>query len=246
MRLSVGYAELVNGGKRIQASLIDRVQDRRGRTIYRHDTRPCPDCRAASWHGQQPPEIPDEREQILDPATAYQAVSLLQGVVERGTGVRISRRIDKPLGGKTGTTNDSNDTWFIGFSPDLVAGVYVGFDQPKTLGDRETGSSVAAPVFADFMEVALEDKPAVPFRIPDGVRLVRVNHETGLPARPGERNVIFEAFKPGTEPRYTRSVIGGSESRPAQSVPSQRQGEAVKAPETIPATGGLTGTGGLY
>jgi penicillin-binding protein 1A len=199
LRLTTAYAMLVNGGKRITPTLIDRVQDRNGVTIYRADQRPCPDCQNVEWQHQAPPDLPDQREQIADPLSAYQIVSILQGVVERGTG-RIVASVGKPLAGKTGTTNDSDDTWFVGFSPDLAAGVFIGYDTPRSLGAHETGASVSAPVFRDFMAGALKNKPAIPFRIPPGIHLVRVDLATGLPARPGDKNVIFEAFKPGTEP----------------------------------------------
>jgi penicillin-binding protein 1A len=209
MRMVAAYAMLVNGGKRIVPSLIDRVQDRRGRTIFRHDDRPCDGCVATAWRGQSAPLIADGRATIVDSSIAYQLVSILQGVVERGTGRRVSA-VGKPLGGKTGTTNDSKDTWFIGFSPDLAAGVFVGFDRPRSLGRSETGSSVAAPIFRDFMAAALADQPAIPFRIPSGVRLVRVNATTGLLARAGDSNVILEAFRPGTEPTSSGLVLDGS------------------------------------
>jgi penicillin-binding protein 1A len=158
---------------------------------------------------EEMPNIPDTRPRVADAASAYQVVSLLQGVVLRGTGRRIAS-IGKPLAGKTGTTNDSNDTWFLGFTPDLAVGVFVGFDQPSTLGEGETGSSVAAPVFKAFMERALQDRPAIPFRIPSGIRLVRVNVNTGRLAQPGDRHVILEAFKPGTEPSGEGDVLDGS------------------------------------
>ena len=147
---------------------------------------------------------------MVDATTAYQVVSLLEGVVRRGTGRRVAA-LGMPLAGKTGTTNDSKDTWFIGFSPDLAVGVYVGFDEPISLGRGETGSSVAAPIFKDIMGTALGDEPAIPFRIPSGVRLVRVAAATGLPAQPGDQDVIFEAFRPGTEPDADRPVLDGSE-----------------------------------
>ncbi len=207
--LTTGYAMLVNGGKRIRPTLIDRVQDRNGRTIFRHEQRPCNGCRVEEWRGQAPPRIPDNREQVADPRSVYQVVSMLEGVVLRGTGIRI-RAVGKPLAGKTGTTNKSMDTWFIGFSPDLAVGVFAGFDQPRSLGRRETGSSIAVPIFRDFMREALMDKPPIPFRIPKGVRLVRINAETGRMARPGDKRVILEAFKPGTEPgRATASGRDG-------------------------------------
>ena len=145
IRLTTAYAMLVNGGKRVTPTLIDRVQDRLGRTVFRHDKRDCPDCRADAWNQQRVPEVPDTRPQITDPASAYQVVSMLRGVVERGTGRRISE-VNKPLAGKTGTTNEERDTWFMGFSPDLAVGVFVGYDEPIPLGRHETGSSVAAPV----------------------------------------------------------------------------------------------------
>jgi penicillin-binding protein 1A len=207
--LTQAYAMLANGGKRIRATLIDRIQDRHGRTIFRHERRPCEGCRDVGWRDQDVPSIPDTRQTVADPRSAYQIVSMLQGVVERGTGRRL-RAIGKPLAGKTGTTNDSRDAWFMGFSPDLVVGVFMGFDQPRTLGRGETGSSVAVPVFKQIMEKALEGKPPVPFRIPSGIRLVRVDADTGLPASPGDRHVILEAFKPGTEPTRERQVLDGS------------------------------------
>ncbi|MEO3430745.1 penicillin-binding protein 1A [Pelagibius sp. CAU 1746] len=206
MQITTGYAMLVNGGKRISPTLIDRVQDRHGRTIYRHDLRECEVCRVEAWQGQAPPELPDEREQVADPASAYQIVGMLQGVVQRGTGRRIAS-LGMPLGGKTGTTNDNIDTWFIGFSPDLAVGVFVGFDEPRTLGPRDTGSNVAAPLFKSFMAEALTKEDTVPFRIPPGIRLVRLNAENGQLARPGDKHVFLEAFKPGTEPAPGRQVV---------------------------------------
>ncbi|MDJ0947068.1 MAG: penicillin-binding protein 1A [Kiloniellales bacterium] len=208
LRLTTAYAMLVNGGHRITPTFIDRVQDGQGRSVFRHDQRDCPTCRADLWLDQPVPELPDEREQVADPASAYQIVSMLQGVVERGTGVRI-KAVGKPLAGKTGTTNDSLDTWFVGFSPDLAVGVFVGFDEPRTLGPKETGSSVAAPIFRDFMAAALKEQPAIPFRIPAGIRLVRVNQDTGRLAKPGDRKVVLEAFKPGSEPSGAQVVIDG-------------------------------------
>jgi len=215
MRLTTAYAMLANGGKRITPSLIDRVQDRAGRTVFAHDTRPCQNCRVDHWALQPVPFIPDEREAIADPISAYQIVSMLQGVVQSGTGYRVSS-IGKPLAGKTGTTNNSQDAWFLGFSPDLAAGVYVGFDTPRTLGKHETGSSAAVPIFKEFMENALADKPATPFRVPPGIRMVRMNTETGMPAMPADdrRKIVLEAFRRGTEPGTDTAaiVIDGSDT----------------------------------
>jgi penicillin-binding protein 1A len=209
LRITSAYAKFVNGGKGIEPSLIDRVQDRNGRTVYRHDARACENCNGA-WGATREPTIPDDRPQLLDPATAFQITWMLQGVVERGTAASL-KSIGKPLGGKTGTSNDSFDNWFIGFSPDFVAGVFVGFDNPRTLGAKDTGGSSAVPIFKEFITEALKNKPAVPFRIPSGVRLVRVDPATGRLAEPGDRRAIMEAFKPGTEPGANQTVLDGSE-----------------------------------
>ena len=211
LRLTSGYAMLVNGGKKIRPALIDRIQDRHGNKVLSHDERTCRDCRAAFWTGQPVPILPDPRPQLTDPASAYQIVSMLKGVVERGTGRSINV-VGKPLGGKTGTTNNSVDAWFIGFSPDLAVGVFTGFDNPRSLGRREQGASVAAPIFRDFMSEALADSAVTPFRIPPGIRMVRVNATTGQPAASGEKRVILEAFKPGTVPSGEAQVLRGISS----------------------------------
>ncbi|MBM09538.1 MAG: penicillin-binding protein [Magnetovibrio sp.] len=208
MRLTRAYAMLVNGGKRITPSLIDRIQDRNGQTVFRHDQRECLNCLADAWVGQKPPRVPDKREQVTDAGSAYQVVGMLKGVVQRGTGRRIAK-LGRPLAGKTGTTNKERDTWFIGFSTDLAVGVYAGFDTPMPLGRYETGSSVAAPIFRDFMAEALKDEPAIPFRIPPNIRLVRVDARTGQRASVDTKNVILEAFKPGTVPTRNGKVLDG-------------------------------------
>ncbi len=211
MKMANAYATFVNGGKKVTPVLFDRVQDRAGKTLMRGDTRACEACNVA-WSGQGAPLIPDAREQLLDPITAYQMTSMLEGVVQRGTGAVIAS-VGKPLGGKTGTTNDYRDAWFVGFSPDLVAGVWIGFDKPRSLGNGETGGSLAAPIFRDFMNVALADTPATPFRLPPGVRLVRIDQKTGLLPGPATTATILEAFKPGTEPvrdTETQPVIFGA------------------------------------
>ena len=199
-RMTAGYAMLANGGRRISPTLIDRVQDRHGQTVFRHERRVCADCNALEELRPEVPYPPDPRERIADPQSVYQVVSMLEGAVLRGTGRRL-RAVGKPLAGKTGTTSDYVDAWFVGFASDLVVGVYVGFDRPRTLGHAETGSSVAAPVFGAFMREALDKAPAAPFRIPPGMSFVRVGRTSGKPAMPGEADIILEAFKPGTEPR---------------------------------------------
>lgn len=229
MRLTAAYAMIVNGGKKITPTLIDRIQDRNGTTIFRHDLRDCIDCQQGAWFGQDPPKLEDLREQVIEPGTAYQMVSMLQGVVERGTGRRIAE-LGLPLGGKTGTTNDSLDTWFVGFSPDLAVGVFMGFDEPRTLGPRETGSSVPAPVFKEFMGKALAGRAVPPFRIPPGVQLFRVNAATGYAAAPGERASILEAYKAGTAPptpdqgRLPTIVGGADEGASGSSTARSRRG----------------------
>ncbi len=200
MRMVTAYSMLANGGRRIRPTLIDRIQDRTGETIYRHDNRKCIGCEAEKWTNQDEPKLVDESEQVLDPLTAYQMVSIMEGVVQRGTAT-ILKQIGKPLAGKTGTTNDAKDAWFVGFSPDLAVGVYIGFDKPKSLGDRITGGGLAAPIVLDFLKVALKDKPPTPFRVPPGIKLIRVSIASGQRAGSGEgAGTILEAFKPGTAP----------------------------------------------
>jgi len=219
LKMTTAYAMLVNGGKRITPSLIDRVQDRNGKSIFRHDQRACEGCQTPpTANAPGMPQLADSRAQVTDPATAYQMVSMLQGVVDRGTATRL-RELNKPLAGKTGTTNDSQDTWFIGFSPDLVVGVFAGFDTPATLGQQETGASVAVPIFKMVMEKALADAPSIPFRIPPGVRLVRIDRDSGRLAQGADRGVILEAFKPGTEPRAGQENVVLDGGVPSGSAP---------------------------
>ena len=236
LRLSTAYATFVNGGKKVQATLIDRIQDRYGKTIWRHDMRQCPGCAAESWHNQPEPELADNRPQIIDPLTAYQMVSLMEGVVKRGTGYRVAK-VGKPLAGKTGTTNDEKDAWFVGFSPDLVAGVFIGFDTPKPMGKGETGGGIASPVFRDFMRWALADKPATPFRVPSGIKLVRIDAKTGMRAGPGSEKTILEAYKPNEEPPDPLSFVtypGDTSEQPAGGEASVGTGYAKQ-----PQAGGL-------
>lgn len=196
LQLTKAYAPFVNGGKKIEAHLIDRIQDQHGKTIYKKDTRSCPECQTEAWTPFMRPPYPDNvREQIIEPALAYQMLSLLEGVVRRGTAYYIGRIIKHAIAGKTGTTNDHKDTWFIGFSPDLLVGVYTGYDVPRSLGEQGTGAGAAGPTFALFMNEALQGTPMYPFRIPTGVRLVSIDRESGLPTDPGSKGAIFEAFR---------------------------------------------------
>ncbi|MBL8538528.1 MAG: penicillin-binding protein 1A [Hyphomonadaceae bacterium] len=213
MRMTTAYGMFVNGGRWIQPVLVDRIQDRTGRSVFRRDQRECPEC-TAPWRRQAPPTLADTRQQVLDPVTAYQIVSMAEGVVQRGTATVVAE-LGYPLGGKTGTTNDYKDAWFIGFSPDLVVGVWAGFDTPRDMGDAETGGRIAAPIFRDFMRVALDGTQPTPFRIPGGVRLVRIDAQTGLLPGPSTTQTILEAFRPDTEPTRDVSsspfVFGGTD-----------------------------------
>jgi len=250
LRLTAAYAMLVNGGKRITPTVIDRVQDRNGRTIFRADQRRCDDCNDVDWQKQPIPVIPDTREQVADPGSAYQMVTMMEGVVQRGTGTAV-KAVGKPIAGKTGTTNDFHDAWFVGFTPDLAAGVYIGYDDPDSLGKDQTGGHVAAPIFRDFMIEALKDAPATDFRIPPGMRVYRVSAATGLPASAGEP-AIYEAYKPGTEPGQNRN-LGGQREPDEEEMPvaatGEEEGEATPAPTPMPLRprgAPASGTGGLY
>ena len=199
LRMVGAYGMIANGGKQIKPTLIDRVQDRYGRTIWRHDMRDCSSCGAREWSNQAEPELVDDRAQIIDPMSAFQMVSIMEGVVQRGTAQKL-KVLERPIAGKTGTTNDEKDAWFIGYTPDLVVGVYVGFDNPSPMGHGETGGNVSAPVVRDFFKIALADQPPIPFRVPADMKLVPVNPKTGLPAAPGDASAIMEAFKPSQMP----------------------------------------------
>ncbi len=238
LKMTTGYAEFVNGGRKLEPTLIVRVQDRHGKTIYRFDDRECTDCAAETWTHQEEPLLNENMPQVLDPRTAYQITSILEGVVQRGTGASVSA-VGKPLGGKTGTSSDFRDAWFVGFSPDLAVGVYIGFDGPRSLGPGEAGSRVSAPIFREFMTDALADQPPTPFRIPQGVVLVPVNPRTGETMQSGQPGAILEAFRPGTEPGL-QSVygLGGN-------YPGGYSAEVTSNPDTLDVEIG-SGTGGLY
>ncbi len=201
MKMVTAYSMIVNGGKKVEPSVIDRIQDRHGKGLYVHDKRPCYGCGPLiPWaQSKSVPQIPDTRENVIDPRYAYQMTSIMEGVIQRGTGVGL-KSLKRPIAGKTGTTNEEKDAWFIGFTPDLVVGVYIGFDDPKPMGKGETGGRLAVPVFKQFMKEALKDVPATPFRQPYGIRLVQVDANDGTRAMPGDTKVIWEAFTAGTEP----------------------------------------------
>jgi penicillin-binding protein 1A len=236
MRMVTAYSMIANGGRRVKPTLIDRIQDRYGHTIYRHDARECRGCDAPEgWKNQPEPQLVDHREQVLDTMTAYQITHLMEGVVQGGTAA-VMREVGKPIAGKTGTTNDEKDVWFVGFSPDLVVGLYLGYDKPRSLGRAAQGGHTAAPIARDFMKLALADKPAIPFRVPAGIKLVRVDAKTGIRVGPGAGGeTVLEAFKPGTAPPDDDAGIGAvdNDGRPLTVTPD--------ADRTIlrPGTGGL-------
>ncbi|WP_315720306.1 MULTISPECIES: penicillin-binding protein 1A [unclassified Bradyrhizobium] len=243
MRMVTAYSMIANGGRRVKPTLIDRIQDRYGHTIFKHDARECRGCDAPDgWKNQSEPQLVDRREQVLDTMTAYQITSMLEGVVQAGTAT-VLREVGKPIAGKTGTTNEAKDAWFVGFSPDLAVAIYMGYDKPRPLGkgNAATGGHLAAPIAKDFMKLALADKPATPFKIPAGIKLVRVDSKTGMRASPGDGGrTIMEAFKPGTAPPDNYSVIGVADAD-GRMMPSQSGGQ--------PDTGGFIirpGTGSLY
>lgn len=234
LRMTTAYATIANGGRKVRPTLIDRIQDRYGRTIYKHDSRICDGCTQNVWEGQQEPMLIDDREQVLDPMTAYQITSMMEGVVQRGTATSV-RAVERPVAGKTGTTNDEKDAWFMGFTPDLAVGVFVGYDNPKPMGRGATGGQVAAPIFTDFVKKALASKPPVEFRVPRGLQLIAINRRTGLRAAPGTPGAILEAFKPGMAPNDSYAIIDFQSSLGVSHAVSPEAQDAV-----------TQGTGGLY
>ncbi|OCW56689.1 penicillin-binding protein 1A [Hoeflea olei] len=236
MRMASAYSVFANGGKQIKPSLIDRIQDRYGKTIFKHEERTCDACVASAWLSQEEPEVADNREQVLDPMTAYQITSMMEGVVTRGTAAG-KVKLDRPTAGKTGTTNEEKDAWFMGYTADLVAGVFIGFDNPTPMGRGSTGGALAAPVFNEFMQNALKGTRPADFRVPEGMKLIAINRKTGMQAFEGEEDVIMEAFKPGTGPSDVYSVIG---------LEDYATGEAITtiSPQANQAV--TTGSGGLY
>src|ERR1700686_18508 len=237
LRMVTAYSMFDNGGRRVKPTLIDRIQDRYGHTIFKHDQRECRGCDApGGWKNQPEPQLVDRREQVLDPMTAYQITSMMEGVVQAGTATAV-KEVGKPIAGKTGTTNDEKDAWFVGFSPDIVVGLYMGYDKPRNLGRGATGGHLAAPIARDFLKLALADKPAVPFKVPAGIKLIRVDSKTGMRAGPGDSGrTILEAFKPGTAPPDNYSVIGVADADGRQLQPSPDADRSLFRP----------GTGGLY
>jgi penicillin-binding protein 1A len=232
LRMTTAYSMFANGGRRIKATLIDRIQDRWGHTIYKHDERICQGCDATHWDNQDEPKLIDAREQVIDPLTAYQITSIMEGVIQRGTAAGSGiKEVGKHLAGKTGTTNEAKDLWFVGYSPDLAFGVFMGYDHPRSLGDSAQAALYTAPIFRDFMKMALKDQPDTPFRVPPGIKLISVDAHSGM--RSSGPGSILEAFKPGTAPPDSYAA-GDSDSPHVLNV----------SPDIDKQIG--TGTGGLY
>ncbi len=194
INLTSAYAPFVNGGKKIEPKLISRIQDRRGKTIYKTQNRVCLGCDKFINNSNEYPIIKNLNEQVLSEETAYQMVTILSGAVKRGTAKKL-KSLNVPIAGKTGTTNDNYDAWFIGFTSNLVVGVYIGFDNPKTLGRFETGSKAALPVFKDFIENSLFKEDFEEFKIPKDIYLTSLNYDTGQKSSPKDKKIIVEALK---------------------------------------------------
>ena len=259
-KMVAAYGMFGNGGKRVEPTLVDRVQDRYGRTIYRHDQRGCRGCEAQEFTGELP-WIWDPARQVMDPVTAYQLSSMMQGVVSRGTAAStVGNRLGVPISGKTGTTNDAKDAWFIGFTSRIVAGCYIGFDTPRNMGAGAYGGTLCGPVFADFMEVALKEHPVSPRPQPPNTVFVKIDRFTGqrLPDNASGDTVVTELFRRGEEPAvggYGTYVDGGfamgadlplfNRDSGGQSTQNVTQDGERKVIRTNPTFGTLS-SGGLY
>ncbi|QIK96476.1 PBP1A family penicillin-binding protein [Sphingomonas sp. HDW15A] len=257
LHLVNAYAVLANQGREVRPSIIDFVQDRNGRVIFRTDNR-CQvmqNCSAPDWDGKAMPRPPSRQKQLLDPQAAYQMVHVLEGVVERGTATSL-RSLERPLFGKTGTTSGPTNVWFIGGTPEVVAGVYLGYDQPRPMGHAAQGGRVAAPVFKQWAEASLKDAPKIPFVAPAGIRMVRIDRVTGkrvfgsFPTTEDPKSsVIWEAFQPETEPRrsFRREERAEADKRTQEASRKPRVARAVnRSPQRVAADDFLQRQGGIY
>jgi penicillin-binding protein 1A len=267
-KLVNAYAVLANQGRAVKPTMIDYVQDRTGKVIYRTDNR-CAvmgNCNAADWDGKAMPRPPSRDRQLLEPMAAFQMVHIMEGVIERGTAT-VLRDLNRPMFGKTGTTSGPTNVWFVGGTPDVVGGVYLGYDQPRPMGHGAQGGRIAAPIFKQFAEVAFKDMPKVPFVAPNGIRWVRVDRATGrrvfgsFPVQEDPKSaVIWEAFQPQTEPRRFRrshglSIAGqpeeGDENNPDKIAQLERRPRVVRAQsrrsqQTQAAEAALQNQGAIY
>jgi len=244
LRLATAYAMLANGGKKLEPTLIDRIQDRHGKTIFTADTRICKACKAPSWTGQPAPIIEDLREQMADPRSIYQITSMLEGAVRAGS-ARKAQVLERIVAIKTGTTNEERDAWTFAYTPDIVVGTYVGYDNPQPLGHMEGGSAVALPLIVDFLGKALQDIPSKPFKMPPGMKLVRMKEMTGQMAKGSGPGIIYEALKEN-QSLHGRAMSDSTE-RPISYEPrSLERYETTTQSSHEPDSAPLTGTGGLY
>ncbi len=262
MKLTNAYAVLANNGREVRPTIIDFVQDRNGKVIYRTDNR-CAvmdGCDAPDWNGQGMPRPPLRAKQLLEPQAAYQMVHILEGVVERGTAT-VLRDLNRPLFGKTGTTSGPTNVWFVGGTPDVVAGVYLGYDRPRSMGGYAQGGRIAAPVFKQFAQIALKDAPKTPFVAPAGIRMVRIDRVSGKrvfgtfpTSEDPKSSVIWEAFQPETEPRRSfrredRLASSNSDTATGAARPAVRKPRPARARPATPAAPAedfLQRQGGIY
>ncbi len=258
-RMVAAYAMFANGGERVVPTLVDRVQDRFGRTVYRHDPRRCVDCDTTLLPEGAAPRLVSERERVMDPVTAYQLTSMLKGVVDRGT-ASGTVNLPVPIAGKTGTTNDEKDVWFVGFSSNIAAGCYIGFDQPRPLGRGSSGGGMCGPVFNEFMAHAIEVYGGGPFEVPPGGHFIKIDRLTGarLPDNASGANVVAEYFRDGMDPFFGAGWVDGGFAM-GSDLPLFSRDEALSgAAEIVTSTGqvksipkaqagfGTISSGGLY
>ena len=206
IELVAAYASFVNGGRYNKPEIIEKIQDRTGKVIFRRDKRICTKCNAQQKNNFIKPILSPEGEKVINPEHAFQLTWMLKGVTKRGTAKSL-RNLKLTLAGKTGTTNDNMDAWFLGVSPELAVGVYVGFDTPKNLGEGETGGKVAVPIFSEFMKIALKNKERRPFLVPEGVEMVKIDYKTGSIIKSENKNTIYESFIKG----YRKSLSASPE-----------------------------------
>jgi penicillin-binding protein 1A len=257
-RMVAAYAMFANGGERVEPTLVDRVQDRYGRTIYRHDQRQCVDCTDATLPDGRAPWITARRQRVMDAVTAYQLTSMMEGVVQRGTAARTVN-LPVPTAGKTGTTNEARDVWFVGYTSNIVAGCYIGYDQPRPLGRGAGGGTICGPVFNDFMLEAVKKFGGGRFRVPAGGYFLKVDRNSGarLPDSASGANVVAEFFREGVEPIFGLAAIIDGGFGLGSDLPVFAPGAAydeLQRPDagrgTVPAGGGAgfgtISTGGLY
>jgi penicillin-binding protein 1A len=256
-KMVAAYSMFANGGERVEPTLVDRVQDRFGKTIYRHDQRICDDCRLASLDPGMAPVIQSKRERVMDPITAYQLTSMLEGVVQRGTAKGINLPV--PVAGKTGTTNDAKDVWFIGYTSNIAAGCYIGYDQPRALGDGASGGGLCGPVFEAFMKTAIKKYGGTKFRVPPGGYFIKIDRFSGarLSDDASGENVVAEYFREGEDPIFGIGALVDGGFAMGENLPLFAYGEAdggttvtTSSGETAVLPGkanmGTLSSGGLY